>query len=212
LFGYCGGMTGWTEPEHDASGRVDPDEALRHTALAQAGFFTARQAIAHGIATIDFVGRIAAGHWVRIESDLFRLGDSPHTKFDEFAQWCAWYEGAAVVSHQSAADLHGMGHLQPRFLHLSTADQRTVPSNRLALHHRQLRAQDCEQVGCFRITTPARTAVDLAAGGVSQEVLDELVGDAIAIGRVTSAQLHAAVADQPAAVADRIELALLAAG
>lgn len=205
-------MTGWTDSEHGAFGRADADELLRRLAVAQAGFFTARQAVAHGISSDEFLPRIESGRWVRIENELFRLGDSVPTKFDEFAQWCAWYEGAAVVSHQSAADLHGMGHLQPRFLHLSTVDQRTVPSNRLALHHRQLTDADCETVGCFRVTTPARTAVDLAAGGVSQEVLDEIVGDALTLGRVDSAGLHAAVADQPAAVADRIELALLAAG
>ncbi|MEE2032052.1 type IV toxin-antitoxin system AbiEi family antitoxin domain-containing protein [Rhodococcus chondri] len=204
-------MTGWTDSGYDASGQADADGLLRRLAATQAGFFTARQAIGHGVPADDFAARIEAGLWVRVEHDLFRLSDSPVTKFDELAQWCAWYEGTAVVSHQSAADLHGMGHLQPRFLHLSTVDQRTVPSNRLALHHRTLSAGDSEMVGCFRITTPARTAVDLAAGGVSQEVLDELVGDALALGRVDPEQLHAAVVNQPAAVADRIELALLAA-
>ncbi|MEE2059346.1 type IV toxin-antitoxin system AbiEi family antitoxin domain-containing protein [Rhodococcus artemisiae] len=204
-------MTGWTDSEYGASGRADADELLRRLAVTQAGFFTARQAVGHGITTEQFSARIEAGQWLRVECELFRLCDSPPTKFDEFAQWCAWYEGTAVVSHQSAADLHGMGHLQPRFLHLSTVDQRTVPSNRLALHHRELAAADCELVGCFRVTTPARTAVDLAAGGVSQEVLDELVGDAIALGRADADELHAAVAGQPTAVADRIELALLSA-
>lgn len=204
-------MTGWTDSEYGAFERADSDALLRRLALTQAGFFTARQARSHGIATDDFAKRIEAGIWLRIESELFRLSDSPATKFDEFAQWCAWYEGAAVVSHQSAADLHGMGHLQPRFLHLSTVDQRTVPSNRLALHHRKLADSDCETVGHFRVTTPARTAVDLAAGGVSQEVLDELVGDALALGRVDADALHTAVSGQPPAVADRIELALLAA-
>lgn len=205
-------MTGWTDSEYGAFGRADADELLRRLAVMQAGFFTARQAIEHGIASDDFNLRIDSGRWIRVENELFRLAGSAPTKFDEFAQWCAWYEGAAVVSHQSAADLHGMGHLQPRFLHLSTVDQRTVPSNRLALHHRELADADVETAGCFRVTTPARTAVDLAAGGVSQEVLDELVGDAITLGRVDSDRLHAAVAGQPAAVADRIELALLAAG
>lgn len=205
-------MTGWTDSEYDASGRADADGLLRRLAVVQAGYFTARQAVGHGIGTDGFHERIEAGLWVRVDADLFRMSDSPQTKFDEFARWCAWYEGTAVVSHQSAADLHGMGHLQPRFLHLSTVDQRTVPSNRLALHHRALSEKDCEVAGCFRVTTPARTAVDLAAGGVSQEVLDELVGDALALGRVDSDELHAAVDGQPAAVADRIELALLSAG
>jgi predicted transcriptional regulator of viral defense system len=205
-------MTGWADSESGASGQVDPDSQLRQLAVAQAGYFTARQATGNGIGTDGFRARIEAGLWIRIDTELFRMSDSPQTKFDEFARWCAWYEGAAVVSHQSAADLHGMGHLQPRFLHLSTLDQRTVPSNRLALHHRVLSDRDCEVVGCFRVTTPARTAVDLAAGGVSQEVLDELVGDAITLGRVDSDELHAAVAGEPATVADRIALALLSAG
>jgi len=38
------------------------------------------------------------------------------------------------------------------------------------------------------------------------------VGDAITLGRVDSDELHAAVAGEPATVADRIALALLSAG
>ena len=82
------------------------------------------------------------------------------------------------------------------------------PTQQLALHRRSLRPEDCEQVGPLRITTPLCTALDLAASGISQELLDEVVADGVAIGRLNARALHGECGSLPAQVAQRVEHAL----
>lgn len=202
-------MTGWTNPRTE-SGDSGAEQSLQELAASQAGFFTAAQALQVGFSTEMLGTQVVRGTWIKVERDLFRAADAPHTDFEAFAKWCTWFGTAAAVSHQSAAELHGLGHLYPRFLHFSTVMAPPTPTRELALHHRSVGARDCEQIGPLRITTPQRTALDLAAGGISQELLDEVVADGVAIGRIDAHALHdESLAGQPP-VAERIAHALAA--
>ena len=104
-----------------------------------------------------------SGTWTCECRGLFRLERVRHTALDEFAKWCTWFAGSATVSHYSAADLHGLGHLQPRFIHLSVAHPLAAPTRQVALHRLPLADDECEQIGPIRITTPLRTVHDLAS-------------------------------------------------
>ncbi|WP_305092550.1 hypothetical protein [Prescottella sp. R16] len=203
-------MAGRTDPRRDPTPEAGED--LRRLAFRQAGYFTTGQALRLGCTTEDIGGRLAEGSWLRIERDLFRLASFPRTDLEEYAKWCAWFEGNAVVSHQSAAELHGLGHLHPSFVHLTTPGSAPAPTRRLALHRRRLRDEDCERAGPLRITTPLCTALDLASGGIAQDLFDEVVGDGVAIGRIDPDELRAAAELQPQQIVDRIERALGAYG
>lgn len=203
-------MAGWTDPRREPTPEAGAD--LRRLALRQAGYFTTGQVLRLGCTAEDIGGRLAEGSWLRIERDLFRLASFPRSDLEEYAKWCAWFEGAAVVSHQSAAELHGLGHLHPSFVHLSTQASAPAPTRRLALHRRELRAEDYELAGTFGITTPLCTALDLAAGGIAQDLFDEVVGDGIAIGRIDPDKLRAECIGRPQQVAERIEHALDSTG
>lgn len=201
-------MSGWLAPRPGGPGRDGVGEELTRLATAQAGYFTTAQVLRLGFTADEIGEHVSAGSWDKIERDLFRLNNSPHSDLDEFAKWCTWFGAAAAVSHQSAAELHGLGHLYPRFIHLSTVLSPPSPTQQLALHRRSLRAEDCEQVGPLRITTPTCTALDLAASGISQELLDEVVSDGVAIGRLDVRTLHGECGSLPAQVAQRVEHAL----
>ncbi|MDH6286664.1 type IV toxin-antitoxin system AbiEi family antitoxin domain-containing protein [Rhodococcus sp. NM-2] len=201
-------MSGWLAPRPGDPEREGVGEELTRVATAQAGFFTTAQVLRLGFAADEIDERVADGSWVKVERDLFRLKDCPHSDLEEFAKWCTWFGAAAAVSHQSAAELHGLGHLYPRFIHLSTVLSPPSPTQQLALHRRSLRPEDCEQVGPLRITTPLCTALDLAASGISQELLDEVVADGVAIGRLNARALHGECGSLPAQVAQRVEHAL----
>lgn len=203
-------MAGWTDPRREPTPDTGAD--LRRLALRQAGYFTTGQALRLGYTTERISAHVTEASWLRIERDLFRLAAVPCSDLEEYAKWCAWFEGDAVVSHQSAAELHGLGHLHPSFVHLSTSASAPAPTRRLALHRRRLRPEDCEQVGTFVITTPLCTAFDLASGGIAQDLFDEVVGDGVAIGRLDPDQLRAACAGRPQQIAERIEHALGACG
>lgn len=183
---------------------------LRRLAASQDGYFTTEQAEALGFEAPAMVANIAVGDWTKVERNLFRLTDWPHSDLEQFAMWCAWFGGDAVISHQSAAELHGFGHLHPQFVHVSAFTNLRLTDTRLAVHRLQLTPHDFESTGTFRMTTPVRTILDLAAGGISQITLDEVVGDAAAIGRVDPSALYEEAVNGPDRVAERVELALSA--
>lgn len=185
-------------------------EEFRRLATSQDGYFTTEQAGELGFDHASIAANVGAGDWLKVERNLCRLADWPHSDLEHFAMWCAWFGGDAVISHQSAAELHGFGHLHPQFVHVSAVTNLRLTDTRLAIHRLALAPRDFESTGTFRITTPARTLLDLAAGGISQITLDEVVGDAVAIGRVDAGALYAEAAGGPDRVAERVELALSA--
>ncbi|TQF68556.1 hypothetical protein FK531_12070 [Rhodococcus spelaei] len=185
------------------------EKDLCERAWTQDGFFTAEQAMALGFTGEDVVAAVAAGTWAQPEPGLFRLAQWRTTDLEDVARCCVRLDNA-VVSHQSAAELHGLGHLHPRFLHVTTTASETTRLDRVAVHHSAMPPGDCEHTGAFRITTPMRTVFDLADGGVSQWVLDEVVGDALAIGRIDRDALGSAAVGRSERVERRVTKALSA--
>lgn len=129
-------------------------------------------------------------------------------RFAELTRVCS--ETGGVVSYQSAAQVYAMGDFHPHFLHV-TASGAAGASRTVAIHRQALPAVDICDLGPFRVTTPLRTLLDLAASPVSQAVLDRTVADAVAIGRVAVDELSATASAQPARVASRLRQALQAA-
>lgn len=188
-----------------------PDyQGLEQLALRQCGFVTMAQASALALRTVDVDGLLESGTWMSDCPGLLRWDGVRRTALDEFAKWCTWFAGKATISHYSAAELHGLGHMNPRFLHLSVAGPASAPTRQLALHRRSLDESDCEQVGPIRITTPVRTVLDIASGGISQDLLNEVVSDGVAIGRVDPHELYISCENASADIAVRVELALAA--
>jgi hypothetical protein len=133
-----------------------------------------------------------------------RLGDWPAGPMDDYAKWSAWFDGAAAVSHHSAADLHGLGRLRPRFVHMSASGRRLPSTPGLVVLRRALRRTDVESAGAFLVTTPLRTILDLAESGIGQIALDEVVADAVAIDRCDVDEIHTAAAALPDRTATRL--------
>ncbi|MFF0817273.1 type IV toxin-antitoxin system AbiEi family antitoxin [Rhodococcus sp. NPDC003318] len=185
------------------------DHDLRARAEVQDGYFTAAQARACGFSAEEMADAVVSGTWAQPDLGLFRLSPWRAGDLDEVARCCVRLDGA-VVSHQSAAELHGLGHLHPSFLHVTAPDETHLRLDRVAVHHCDLAAEDTEHTGAFLITTPLRTVLDLADGGVSQWVLDEVVGDALAIGRLDRDELEAGCDESSTRVRQRVRRALSA--
>jgi len=108
-------------------------ESLELLALRQCGFVTALQASELGFGLALMEEMTESGTWTCECRGLFRLERVRHTALDEFAKWCTWFAGSPTVSHYSGADLHGRGHLQPRFLPRSVAHPRAAPTPHVTL-------------------------------------------------------------------------------
>jgi predicted transcriptional regulator of viral defense system len=196
----------------DAAGRALESaehgwRVLRRLAGRHAGFFTTRQVLRTGCEAWVRAG-LGDGSVTRAGVGLLRLADWPEGPLDEYAMWAAWFDGAAAVSHQSAAELHGLGRLHPRFLHLSVGGGRPPVTPRLVVLRRPLVGTDVESAGPFLVTTPVRTVLDLAVADIGQAALDEVVGDAVAIHRCVSDEIRSASGRLPARAAARVYRAL----
>ncbi|MFR9753812.1 hypothetical protein ACL02S_22625 [Nocardia sp. 004] len=183
---------------------------LRRWAGRHAGFFTIEQVSRTGCTAYVRAG-LSDGSVIRVGVGVLRLSGWPEGPFDEYAMWAAWFNGAAVFSHQSAAELHGLGRLRPRFLHLSVAADRMPATSRLVVLRRVPSGADVESAGSFLVTTPVRTVLDLAESDIGQAALNEVVADAVAIHRCAGTEIAAAGTRLSPRAAKRMYSALTAA-
>ena len=151
------------------------------------------------------------GNWLRVERGIFRLRDWPSTIEDSYALWTLWSGGRGVVSHDTATVVHDLGVLNPAKVHL------TVPHGFRARHPvvlttvAHLCADDVEDRGAYRVTTPLRTLVDVAVSwDVTQEEVDDAVGEALDHAVVTSDALQRSAEERGDRAALRIGRALAA--
>ncbi|MBF6473152.1 hypothetical protein [Nocardia abscessus] len=183
---------------------------LRRWAGRHAGFFTTRQVLRTGCGA-RVRAALGDGSVTRAGVGMLRFAGWPEGPLDEYAMWAAWFDGASVVSHHSAAELHGLGSLCPRFLHLSVRSGRPPVTPRLVIVRRALAGAEVESAGPFLVTTPVRTVLDLAEGDIGQAALNEVVADAVAIHRCAGAEITDAGARLSPRAAKRVYRALAVA-
>jgi predicted transcriptional regulator of viral defense system len=163
---------------------------IAEIAQDQWGLITRRQAERAGIAPAT-LGRLTADGGVleRVTHGVYHLVGAPlPDHLDLRAGWLqlapgtlAWERVPAqgVVSHRSAAELYGLGHL-PADRH-----EFTLPSRRqsrlpdVRLHHRNLDDAEWISLRGMLVTRPARIAADLLAGHEDPEAVGHLIADAI---------------------------------
>lgn len=112
-----------------------------------------------------------------------------------------------MISHESAAAVHELGDLDPNLVHLCLPGSRTSHTG-VVLHPDRLERSDIEDRASFRVTTPARTLLDLASTHTSQEQLTTAVQDALSAGLVTATTLRRRMDDFGPVAALRLERAL----
>ena len=186
--------------------------SLRATAQDQGGYFTAKQAISAGYDYPHLDYHVSTGAFERIEHGLYRLADTPAVEGDDLIRLSLWSrnradEPQAVVSHESALVLHDLTELLPDRVHLTVPPGfRKEPPRGCVLHKAVLLPAEVEERIGFRVTSPLRTLLDVAAGTTSQEQLEKAVKEALGRGLVRRSKLVEAIrSDQRA---NRLERAL----
>lgn len=178
---------------------------LSDLAQTQGGYFTAKQAAAVGYGKRHLDYHVKAGNFERVERGLFRLPEVPPAEYDDLIRLSLWSRGRddrpqAVVSHETALAVHGLGELLPTCTHLTVPRSfRKKSPDGCVLHKSQLSADQIEEREGFRVTTPLRTLLDVAAHEiVTQEQLNQIVKQALTEGVVRRTKLTKAVERQAA--------------
>lgn len=168
-------------------------------ALEQGGYFTAKQAKTAGYDYPHLEYHVSTGNFERVEHGIYRLTSLPPGEHDDLIRLCLWSrnrqdEPQAVISHESALVLHDLTELLPGAVHLTVPPKfrKAAPSG-CVLHKATLRPPDVEERTGFRVTTPIRTLLDVAAGGLGQEHLVKAVSEGLSRGLLRRAKLVAAI-------------------
>lgn len=163
---------------------------LFELAAGQGGYFTAAQAKPLGYSHQAQAHHVGAGNWWRVDRGLFRLVEWVPGTHDELARWTLWSRGRAVVSHESAMAVHGIGEFESRHVHLTVPPGFTMRNDAVALHYAELPADDISERSGYRVTTPLRTLIDIAANAADEDQLARAIDDARRAGLVTIRRLR----------------------
>jgi predicted transcriptional regulator of viral defense system len=158
--------------------RRDLRRRLFNLASEQAGYFTAAQAKAVGYSYQAQAHHVAAGNWLRIQRGLFRLTEWIPEVHDDLVRWSLWSRDRGVVSHETALAVHGIGEFESARVHLTVPAEFTMRDEAVVLHHADLSADDVQDRTGFRVTTPARSLIDIAATAPDEDQLSRAVDDA----------------------------------
>lgn len=160
-------------------------------AAGQGGYFTAAQARDLGYSYQAQAHHVRAGNWHRVDRGLFRLVEWVPDLHDDLRRWSLWSKGRAVVSHETALSVHGVGELESARVHLTVPSGFTMGDEALVLHRGEIPGIDLVDMAGFRITTVARSLADVAAAGADEEQLAWAIGQSRDAGLVTLRQLRA---------------------
>lgn len=170
----------------DATGR---DARLAVVAGRQGGCLSRDQALALGFPSSTIGRRISSGAWEAVHPGVYVLGGAERTRVtDLWGAVLAAGEGA-VVSHESAALIHGAEKLP------------VIPISLTAHHgaHHRLRHVTVHQIddvapahlgrwNGLAVTTPARTVIDLG-GTRDVATIGRVVDDFVRLGRTTTPEV-----------------------
>jgi predicted transcriptional regulator of viral defense system len=177
---------------------VDHD-ALYGVAEAQAGYFTAEQAVEAGMdrSTLAHHAR-PGGRYERVRRGLYRLRHFPTSQHEHvMATWLPLRGAGAVVSHVSALELYGLSDLIPDAVHVSVPrakrGQRPRPGVRIHTVGEPIEPSDVRSVDGVLVTSPERTIVDCLESGVQPDQVRLAIRQALDRGLTTQRRLsHAA--------------------
>lgn len=169
-------------------------------AQRQGGYVTAKQARAAGFDYSHLTYHSGVGNLTRAGHGLYHVPEVPRSMHDQLVRLVLWSRDRAdrpqaVVSHDTALELHELSDVLPRRVHLSVPPSfRKREPRGCVLHRSVLAPTDVVSWEGFRVTTPLRTLVDLAdEGRLTREQLARAVEDALARGLVRRQEVTSAL-------------------
>lgn len=128
------------------------------------------------------------------------------------AAWLPLREAGAVVSHESALELHELSDVIPSAIHLSlprsARGQRPRPGVRLhTLNEPPKKSETCRIAG-MPVTRPERTIIDAIAAGTQPEQVQMAIRQALERGLATQRRMRTAASQASARARKLIERTL----
>jgi predicted transcriptional regulator of viral defense system len=192
---------------------VDHD-AIYANAEAQAGYFTAPQALSAGMdrSTLRHHAR-PGGRYLHIRRGLYRLRHFPSSPHEHvMVGWLPLRNSGAVVSHESALELYDLSDVIPNAVHLTVPRSergiRLREGVKLHTAFRPATKREIQSIAGLPVTNPARSIVDSLDAGAQPEQIEMAVHQALDRGLTTPRRLRSAASSRSERVRKFIERAL----
>ncbi len=199
--------------------RAQRRQQLFEIASAQGGYFTAAQARALGYDTSTITHHARTGRFERVSRGFYRLTEFPALPHEDvIAAWVKAGPELAVVSHDTALALYELAPSRSREIHLTVPWRQrprhrpSLPAVRIHTTKESLRRDEVVQRFGVRITSPARTIVDIGEVGADPSVVIQAAARARDTGVVNVDELRNAAADRSERVRQLIDRAIEEAG
>lgn len=149
--------------------RKSKHTTLYQIAESQQGIFTAMQATAAGFAGKSHAYHVKEGNWEKEQRGIYRLSHFPYEPESQYVVWYLWScnrkgEPQGVYSHETALSIYELSDLNPAKLHMTvpTNFRRKLPiPDIIRLRKGDLKPDDWQQIGGYKVTTPTRTLHDV---------------------------------------------------
>ena len=169
-------------------------DAVLEVASEQVGYVSSAQAAGVGLSRDDISRLVRSGDLHRVRRGVLRMRHADLQYEDEISAWLhfergrlPWERGAhsdAVISHDSAAALHGLGSIIPGLPTVTVSPERRRATSVSGIDVRgiPLASEDWEWIeidgGRLPATTPARTIIDLLIDGREPSYLRRAITEA----------------------------------
>lgn len=168
--------------------------ALNQVSYGQDGYFTSRQARKAGFSPQLLAHHVRSGRYEHIRRGLYRLRGYPGSSHEDVRVKCLTVgTERAVVSHESALDLHELSDVIPNSVHLLVGrDDRGIRRLQGVTLHTTTKALEPSEVVSregIRVTDPVRSILDAAGAGTAPEQIEMAVRQALHRGLTTRRSL-----------------------
>jgi len=191
--------------------------ALNQVSYGQDGYFTSQQAREAGFSPQLLAHHVRSGRYEHVRRGLHRLRGYPGSSHEEVrAKWLAVGAERAVVSHESALDLHDLSDVIPNPVHLLVdRDDRGIRRLQGVTLHTTTKALEPSEVVSregIRVTDPVRSILDAAGAGTAPEQIVMAARQALGEGIATRRSLLARADQRGGRVAELVRGAVDQAG
>lgn len=165
---------------------------LYHIAEAQAGYFTTGQAETTGVDRPRLSRFVTTGRLQRVRNGVYRLTHFPCSRYEDL--FIAWLETGpnSVISHESALVLYDLSDALPVAIHVTVPRTASRRRHGLRLHTSHITQAEITSHEGLPVTTVPRTIIDVAAAGLSDELVEQAIYQALAQGLALPADLEVA--------------------
>jgi very-short-patch-repair endonuclease len=164
--------------------------AIEALASRQFGVFSRDQALALGATRNTVEQRVETGAWCVVLPRIYRVAVVARSLRQHAMAATLWSAPDGLISHETAATLWPFEGIATEDVHLTVPVGRSLRSTKVTVHHtNDLLPADIGMRGPIPITSPLRTAIDLA-GVVDANTLEIAIESALRRGVFTVGQLR----------------------